>query len=484
MNIRIWLARAVGASMIALLSGCITVGPDYHLPENAVVQSPMIKGPLQGSDDPAISLAPLPDGWWELYDDPKLNGLVQEALRANTDLRVAAANLRRSLANFQEVQAEHLVQGNITAETSREQYSGEAFLTKQQPPVINVGSYGISVSYLIDIFGKLERADEASLAAAQASQAALDSARVMVVSQTVLAYVQGCAATHELEVAQRQLALQESAVALTRKLVDAGRNQPTDVPQARSQAESLRASLPRFRAEQASAAYRLSVMLGQPPGAPSLPQAECREEPRLKQPLPVGDGAALLKRRPDVRQAERELASSTAKIGVATADLYPSISLGATGGVAGALSDLGMGDTRHWSFGSLVTWNFPTNGARARVSGAEAGADASLARFDGVVLKALEETQSALARYTNELGRNGSLREARDHASVVAREQRRLYQGGRVPYLSSLDADRTLANAEAALAGSDAQIAYDQVSVFQSLGGGWQQERPRPTKVR
>ncbi|MEW9585794.1 TolC family protein [Paraburkholderia sp. DGU8] len=135
-----------------------------------------------------------------------------------------------------------------------------------------------------------------------------------------------------------------------------------------------------------------------------------------------------------------------------------------------------MGVTRHWSFGSLVTWNFPTNGARARVRGAETGTDASLARFDGVVLKALEETQSALARYTNEISRNDSLREARDQTSAVAREQRRLYQGGRVPYLLSLDADRTLANAQAALAESNAQIAYDQVRVFQSLGGGWQHD--------
>lgn len=468
------LAYAVGVAMISVLFGCTTVGPDYHVPEKAVVRSPAIGGPLQGSNDPAISQAPLPDSWWQLYDDPKLNDLVQEALRSNTDLRVAAANLRRSLANYQEIQSAHLIQGDVTAQTAREQYSAEEFLSSEKPPVANVGSYGISASYLIDFFGKLARADEASLAASQASQAARDSARVMVVSQTVLAYVEGCAATHELEVAERQLALQESATALTRRLVEAGRNAPVDVAQARSQAESLRASLPRFRAEQTAAAYRLAVMLGQPPGAGSLQQARCREEPKLKEALPVGDGTALLKRRPDIRQAERELASATGKIGVATADLYPSISIGASAGVTGALADLGMGNTRQWSFGSLITWSFPTNGTRARIRGAEAGADGALASFDGVVLKALGETQSALARYTNELSRNDSLRAARNQASVVAQEQRRLYEGGRVPYLTSLDADRTLANAEATLAASDAQIAYDQVSLFQSLGGGWQ----------
>ena len=124
--------------------------------------------------------------------------------------------------------------------------------------------------------------------------------------------------------------------------------------------------------------------------------------------------------------------------------------------------------------GPLITWNLPTNGVRPRIHGMEAGADAALARFDGVVLKALEETQSALSAYTRELERNQSLRVARDDANEVARQHRLLYQSGRVPYLSSLDADRTLAGAEAALAASDSQVALNQINLFLALGGGWQ----------
>ncbi|MGO4153775.1 efflux transporter outer membrane subunit [Cupriavidus sp. YAF13] len=468
------LCLALLPALGPLLFACTTVGPDYHVPEQAAVRAPEANGPLLGTDGPAVSVAPVPDDWWRLYDDPKLDALVQQALSANTSLRVAAANLRRAVAIYHEVEAENLPQAAFSAKAERAQIAGESFLLKEKVPVFNLGDVGFSVSYLVDFFGKLARADEAALASAQASQAALDMARVSVVAQTVRAYVQGCAATHELAVAEQQLALQTRGVEIAGKMVAAGRGQPADMLRARAQAETLRAALPRFKAEKEGAAYRLAVMLGQPPAA--LPQAasECHEEPTLRQAMPVGDGAALLKRRPDIRQAERELAAATAKIGVATADLYPSVRIGASAGLSGILSDLGTGPTAHWGMGPLITWNLPTNGVRPRIHGMEAGADAALARFDGVVLKALEETQSALSAYTRELERNQSLRVARDDANEVARQHRLLYQSGRVPYLSSLDADRTLAGAEAALAASDSQVALNQINLFLALGGGWQ----------
>ncbi len=462
------------AAVLPLLFACTTVGPDYHVPEQAAARAPEANGPLLGTKDAAISVAPVPDDWWRLYDDARLDKLVRQALAANTDLRVAAANLRRAIAIYHEVESENLPQAVVSAKAERAQVAGESFLLKEKVPVFNLGDFGFSVSYLVDFFGKLARADEAALASAQASQAALDMARVSVAAETVRAYVQGCAATHELEVAEHQLALQARGVEIAGKMVAAGRGQPVDMLRARAQAETLRAALPRFKAEKEGASYRLAVMLGKPPAALPEAETECSEEPRLRQPLPVGDGAALLKRRPDVRQAERELASATAKIGVATADLYPSIRIGASAGLSGILSDLGTGPTARWGMGPLLTWNLPTNGVRPRIHAMEAGADAALARFDGVVLKALQETQGALSAYTRELERNQSLRVARDDADEVARQHRRLYQAGRTPYLSSLDADRTLAEAEAALAASDSQVAMDQINLFLALGGGWQ----------
>lgn len=460
--------------VVPLLFACTTAGPDYHLPRKAAYHSPDANGPLQGQNSPAVTIAPVPDDWWRLYDDPKLDNLVEQALRKNADLRVAAANLRRAIALYHEVEAENLPEMRVSAAAERTQIAGESFLMTEKLPVLNVGNFAIGVSYLVDFFGKLARADEAALASAEASGAALDMARVGVVAQTVRAYVQGCAATRELEVAEHQLALQERGVEVTRKLVTAGRGQPNDLLRAQSQAESLRAALPRFRAEKEAAAYRLALMLGKPPAALTNEEAACAKEPRLRQALPLGDGGALLRRRPDVRQAERELAAATAKIGVATADLYPSIRIGASAGLNGLLADMPSAPTVHWGFGPLITWTLPTNGVRPRIHGLEAGADAALARFDSVVLTALGETQTALSAYTRELERNASLRTARDRADQAAQQSRQLYHAGRSPYLASLDADRTLASADAALAASDTQVALNQIQLFMALGGGWQ----------
>lgn len=469
------LVRALLPALVpVLVAGCMTVGPDHHVPESAAVRAAAANGPFAGTDNAAISLAPVPDGWWRLYDDPRLDQLVQEALAANTDLRVAAANLRRALAVYHEVEAENLPGARLKASGERGLIAAEPLLHEEKLPVMNFGDVGFEVSYLIDFFGKLARADEAALAAAQASQAALDQARVGVAAETVRAYVQGCAATHELAVAEHQLSLQERGVTLAKKLVDAGRGQPVDLLRAQAQADALRASLPRYRAAQEGAVYRLAVMLGKPPAALEPSTVACHALPALRAPLPIGDGAALLSRRPDVRQAERELASATAKIGVATADLYPSIRIGASAGFSGILEHLGQAPTAHWGWGPLITWNLPTSGTRARIHGMEAGADAALAHFDGVVLKALRETQTALSAYTHELERNAALRGARDKAREAARQTHQLYEAGRSPYLSSLDAARTLANNDATLAASDAQVAMDQINLFLALGGGWQ----------
>ncbi|MCI3205219.1 MULTISPECIES: efflux transporter outer membrane subunit [Pandoraea] len=462
------------ATAAALVAGCTTVGPDYHLPEHSVMRSPDANGPLADASQRAVSIDAVPDDWWKLYDDPQLDTLVSEALTANTNVRVALANVQRAVAMYHEVESENLPQGGVEAEAARAQISGESLLKEEKLPVVNIAVATLGISYQIDFFGKLARADEAALAAAEASQAALDVARVSVAAETVRAYVQGCAANHEYDIANEQLRLQERSVAITRKLVDAGRDQPTDLLRAQAQADTLRAALPHFQAQSEAATYRLAVMLGKVPGTLDARVAQCRRIPQLTQALPVGDGTALLKRRPDVRQAERELASATARIGVATADLYPSIRFGASIGANGVLEHFGQGRTEQWTVGPMISWSLPTNGVRSHIKGMEAGADAALAHFDGVVLKAVQEARTSLSAYTRELQRDDALRDARDKSRDAAEQNHKLYRAGRAPYLTSLDAERTHASAEAALAASETQVAMDQVNLFLALGGGWQ----------
>jgi outer membrane protein TolC len=203
----------------------------------------------------------------------------------------------------------------------------------------------------------------------------------------------------------------------------------------------------------------------------------CNRLPQLTQPIPVGDGAALLKRRPDVREAERQLAASTAKIGVAIAEMYPDVSFGAGVGTVGLTGDLFEPKTNAWSFGPLISWTFPANGQRARVRAAEAATGGALAHFDGVVLNALRETQSSMATYAADDQRADALRTAYTSAKNSADETHRLYTAGREPFLNDLDATRTLTSAHAQVAAAEGQVALDQVRLFLALGGGWEGNR-------
>ncbi|MBO9706807.1 MAG: efflux transporter outer membrane subunit [Caulobacter sp.] len=464
---------AAAASLLAL-AACAAVGPNYKVPEVAKAKDPAAQAPFMESKFAAVSQDPVPDGWWKLYDDPVLNGLVQEALTANTDLRVAAANLARAHA----VSVEADDAGGFTVGASgaamRSRESGEQYLKAEQLPVENLADVGVKVSYQVDLVGKLRRASEAAHADAEASQAALDLVRVSVAADVARAYVEACASGHELHVAQHTVDLQARSLEVTQKLVAAGRGTTLDVTRARALLDQSRAALPTFEAHRRAALFRLATLTGKAPAEFPREVEACAAPPKLSQPLPVGDGAALLKRRPDVRAAERGLAGATARIGVATAALYPSVSFGLSGGSTGLLADIGQPAANRWNLGGLISWTLPGQGEHARIREAEAGADAALARFDGTVLNALRETETALTVYAHELQRNAALKSARDEAALAESQAQTLYRAGKSPYLTGLDAQRTLAGADAALAASDAALAADQVNLFLALGGGWE----------
>jgi NodT family efflux transporter outer membrane factor (OMF) lipoprotein len=339
------------------------VGPDYHLPEEAAIHRDDLQGELAVDGKPVVS-APVPADWWRLYRDPRLDQLVQQAMASNTDCawrRPACCALVRSrrgrggrwLERRREMGAERL------------QESGQAFLLPEKVPVANIGDIGISASYQFDLFGTLQRGIEAAKANADATQAAADTARITLVADVVRAYTQVCAANEEREIAQHSLDLQSQSTTLIQRLRDAGRGDETQVTRSQTQFKSLRADMPRYEAARQAGLFRLSMLLAKPVDQLPAGTATCAELPKIAQLVPVGDGAALLKRRPDVRQAERRLAAATAGIGIATGELYPDISIGATIGTVGILSDLGDPSTNRWGFGPSLTWKVPTNGARA-----------------------------------------------------------------------------------------------------------------------
>jgi outer membrane protein TolC len=218
------------------------------------------------------------------------------------------------------------------------------------------------------------------------------------------------------------------------------------------------------------------VLIGKPPAEFPADVAACETLPTVTRPIPVGDGAGLLKRRADVRAAERRLAAATARIGVATADLYPSISLGGSiGSTALSPEDMFSDKGFRFSLGPLISWTFPNiAAAKAQIAQAEAGADAALATFDGTWLTALQDTETALANYVAAGTRVETLRRATAQGEEAARIARLRYRAGAENFQIVLDSERSLAATEALLAQAQAQFSDATVSLFLALGGGWQ----------
>ncbi|XAH24481.1 efflux transporter outer membrane subunit [Xylophilus sp. GW821-FHT01B05] len=471
------LSPLIAAATLAAC-GSAPIGPNYHQPAEALASQPSAGRPFAEVAAPFVD-APLPAYWWRLYQDPLLDRLVAQALAHNTDLRQAVANLERERAIETEVAGAQKPTLGVSGGPSYGHVSGLSLLQKnyEPPSTFNYGA-GASLSYQVDLFGQIRRAIEAAQAGGDAAQAALDLVRVNVAAGTARAYAEACSTGLRLQSAEKSVQLQEEAVDVTTRLQQAGRAGVIDSGRARSQLQQLKAALPPLQAERQGALYRLATLTGAQPQDFPREVASCTAPPRVAGTVPVGDGAALLRRRPDIRQAERGLAQATARIGVAMADLYPKVSLGLSASSVGKASDFGGRDTFSWSLGPLISWTIPNTGAaKARIAQAEASTRGALAKFDGTVLTALRETETALATYARELDRRAALQAARDESATVAGQARQLYQSGRTGYLEALDAERALAASEAALAASEAQLADDQVVLFLALGGGWEPDK-------
>ncbi len=464
---------AISAAL--LLCGCHPVGPDYKVPDNALVNAPTANAGFVGADRPIVTRQEGSDRWWMLYADARLERLVGQALTANTDLRAASANIARAEAAVAVAEDARLPQTKLEGAFAYGQIAGEEYLQPRSPPAGGLYDTTATVGYQVDLFGQIARGIEATKADAEAASAARDVTRITVAAETVRAFVDACAAGHELEVARRSLDLQKRSFDLTSRLVKAGRGTALDATRSRAQVEQFRANIPQLEAQHRTALYRLAVLTGRPPAQFPKDVDSCAVEPTLKAPVPVGDGAGLLRRRPDIRAAERQLAAATARIGVATADLYPKITFGLNLESVGAIDDFLSGPTMAYSAGPLISWDFPQqNAIHARIRAAEAGSDAAFANFDGKVLGALREVESALTVYAHDLDRRAALTAARDRAAEAAGQADTLYKDGRQDAFTDLDAQRVLASADSALAQAESRVADDQVNLFLALGGGWQ----------
>lgn len=457
------------ASALALVA-CAAAGPNAVAP---IVPATASGAFLSAGERGVDARAPAERDWWRLYRDPVLDRLIADALAANTDIRVAVARLARARASLREVRAQRTLQVGIDAgaQYGRLPSGGGAPGGDRESLLVDVG---VGVSYEADLFGRVSRGIEAARGDIAAADADIAAVQVLIVAETARAYADAASAAERQAVAERIVALLDRSILLTRRRYEVGLGARLDVARIAALRQQRQAEVPTLIAERQAALFRLATLTGRTP-AELPPEAGARRKTlRVDRPIPVGDGVALLARRPDVRAAERRLAAATARIGVATADLYPRITLGGSfGSSGGGLANLFGAGPLTWLLGPLLSWTVNREPARARIAAAEADTQAALATFDGTVLRALEETETALSNYARLLDRRTALQAAFGEADTAVRITRARQREGQINSLELLDAERTVADAEAAVATADAAIVGTQVELFRALGGGW-----------
>jgi outer membrane protein, multidrug efflux system len=450
----------------ALLAGCVTVGPDYVAPLPAPATLPETQAQAFSADAPV-------GAWWAQFDDPVLEQLVRDALVANHDLRIAVSRVAQARAVFVEKrldQAPHVTaDGSYTRAHEQTAYSGGERVMGE------TATLGFDAGWELDLFGRQRRAAQAARADLEAEQAGLEDAQVTVAAEVARNYFELRGTQKRLDVARRTLDNLHDTQHLTEARWNLGAGSELDVQSSRARLKAIEAGIPLLEVAEAQYRHRLAVLLGQGPNALDATLAP-RATPAYARALPLGDTAQLLRQRPDVRGAERRLAAATAQVGVATADLFPRISLsGFVGFLSGDPASLTSSAGKAWSVSPSISWAaFDFGTVRARLRASKAQADGALAQYEQSVLLALEDTENALTAYSRQQTR---LAIVVDQASAARRAEALAqirYREGSEDFLTLLDAQRTQLDADDALAQAEASVNVGVVAVYKALGG-WRQ---------
>lgn len=471
-------SAAVAASLIVSLAGC-SVGPDYKEPVLAVPAA-WNDARQKGVDTRAAELA----RWWTAFEDPLLNSLVDRALGSNLDLRVAEARLREARAARGVVAAGAWptveTSGSYTRSRSSENAlnipsgaGGGASGVKLERSLFTAG---FDANWEIDVFGGVRRSVEAADATIEATEYSRRDILVSLLGDVARNYIELRGAQRRTAVARVNLKAQQDSLDLTRVRFDAGLASDLDVARAQAQINTTAAQLPTLESAAKQAAYNLDLLLGLAPGALRQELGKELAIPRLPPEVLVGLPSDLLRRRPDIRLAERRLAAATAQVGSAIADLFPKFFLiGAAGLQSISASDWFTGGSRYWSIGPGISWPiFDAGRIRANIAIRNAQQEQAVSQYEKAVLAALGDVEKSLVNYSQEQLRHRSLNEAVAANRRAVEMANELYVRGLDDYLSVLDTQRALYATENELAQSEASMAANLVALYKALGGGWE----------
>jgi len=460
--------RALGLGVLvclASLAGCM-VGPNFQRPEAQVPAKWVGPVPPPAAETPPaeVDLAT----WWTVFQDPTLESLVQRAVQSNLDLKVAESRIRQARA-ARAIAASGLGPTlDLSAAAQRRRAAGVT---------ANQYQTGFDAGWEVDLFGGVRRGTEAADADLQASVEARRDVLVTLAAEVAREYVDLRTSQQRIDIAQQNLKAQQHTADLTRQRFEGGFASGLDVANADSQVATTASQIPLLEAAARQSVYNLSVLLGREPGALVEELSPASPVPPAPPSVPVGVPSDLLRRRPDIRAAEANIHADTARIGVATADLFPKFTL--NGSIGFSASDLGSWFNpagRSWSVGPAVSWNlFNTGRTQSNIELQEAFQEESFIAYRQTVLAALQEVENALIASAKEEEHRKEL------VSAVAANRKavdlsiKLYTEGLTDFLNVLNAQRSLYGSEDALAQSTSTVSTDLVALYKALGGGWEE---------
>jgi len=462
------------ATTAALLAAC-AVGPNYVRPDTPV--------PAQFAQAPAAAAQPVPAPdaeFWQAFGDAELTHLVEDALAANHDLRIALAHYDTANALLRGAKFDYLPTITAQGQASDARLSTDQALGARDGRDVKSYSAGAVASWELDLFGRVRRSVEASRADTAASSADLAALQVAIVGEVARSYFELRGLQERLRVAQDNAANQRETLRLVDARFNAGRGTEFDTSRTRAQLEATLSRVPALEAQVAISMHRLGVLTGRTPEALLGELQAPVPLPALPVALDPGTPGELLRRRPDIAAAEERLHAATARIGVATADLFPHFTLGGLlGSQAADAGNLFAGGSQTRLVALGIDWSFLDVGrVRARIAAADADAAGELARYQQSVLLALEDTENALVRFDRTRQEDAHLDTAAQDSANAARLARVRFDAGAVDLFEVLDAERTQLQAQDAFADARTRSATSLVALYKALAGGWPHRLP------
>jgi outer membrane protein, multidrug efflux system len=478
-----WTLRAMLGALSAA-AGCM-VGPNYKPPATtmpAAYREPTHAPTTAPTTAPAFAPAaePAEITWWRRFDDPRLTRLVEQSVSANYGVAAAQARLREARAARQIAQSMLYPQVNVGASALRFRASDSAINLPAANLEDSLFQLGFDASWAVDVFGGTRRGIESARATEQAVDADRRGVVLMVEAETARAYLELRGTQRQLEIAQSTLAEQRQTLTVTEDKRRNGLASDLAVVRARTEVESTAAQVPPLEQAMRQYIHVLSTLLGQEPTALAAELEPTAPIPAVSGQVTIGIPSDLLRRRPDIRAAERQLAAATADVGVATAQMFPQVTLGGAGGFQSRKSqDLFNGNSKYYLAGPSINWTaFDAGRRKSGVKLAEAQVDATKALYQDTVLRAFREVESSLVAVDRSRAQVDDLKRLSASARESAAIARRDYARGIVDQLTVLDAQRQANRADNLLAEGEVSVVVNAVTLYKALGGGWEVAEP------